>query len=120
LGCGQPDFSQELKTRFDRGDPESPISQGNLCPTARHPINCSRMSRRETKMKYRAPRAKEWTSFLLIDALDMCGSRVESRKRTFVHSRRQNDQPPRQRSALWGGAHFDNERKIISSRNFSL
>ena len=36
-------------------------------------------------MKYRAPRAKEWTEILLDRAMDMVADRVwESRKRTFI------------------------------------
>ena len=39
-------------------------------------------------MKYRAPRAKEWTEISLDRAMDMVADRVwESRKRTFVHKK---------------------------------
>jgi formate dehydrogenase major subunit len=57
VGCGQLIYHKDGKLVSIEGDPESPISQGNLCPKGRRLINCSRI-RRETKMKYRAPRTK--------------------------------------------------------------
>ena len=43
------------------GDPESPISQGNLCPKGSASYQLVTQPERVTKVKYRAPYAKEWT-----------------------------------------------------------
>src|ERR1700741_1730314 len=86
VGCGQLIYHKNGKLISIEGDPESPISQGNLCPKGAASYQLLTHSRRETKMKYRAPRAKEWTEIPLERAMDMVAERVwESRKRTFVH-----------------------------------
>src|SRR5258708_15796562 len=65
VGCGQLIFHKDGKLVSIEGDPESPISQGNLCPKGAASYQLLTHSRRETKMKYRAPRAKEWTEIPL-------------------------------------------------------
>ena len=88
VGCGQLVYHKDGKLISIEGDPESPISQGNLCPKGAASYQLLTHSRRETKMKYRAPRAKEWTEMSLDHAMDMVAERVwESRKRTFVHKK---------------------------------
>ena len=88
VGCGQLIYHKDGKLISIEGDPESPISQGNLCPKGAASFQLLTHSRRETKMKYRAPRAKEWTEISLEHAMEMVAERVwESRKRTFVHER---------------------------------
>src|SRR5260370_22630303 len=85
VGCGQLIFHKDGKLISIEGDSESPISQGNLCPNGAASYQLLTHSRRETKMKYRAPRAKEWTEIPLDRAMDMVAERVcEARKRTFV------------------------------------
>src|SRR6266446_4117798 len=89
VGCGQLIYHKDGKLISIEGDPESPISQGNLCPKGAASYQLLTHDRRETKMKYRAPRAKEWTEISLDRAMDMVADRVwESRKRTFVHKER--------------------------------
>ena len=58
VGCGQLIYHKDGKLISIEGDPESPISQGNLCPKGAASYQLLTHSRRETKMKYRAPRAK--------------------------------------------------------------
>src|SRR5437764_15107701 len=88
VGCAQVVYHKNGKLISIEGDPESPINQGNLCPKGAASYQLLTHSRRETKMKYRAPRAKEWTQISLDRALDMLADRVwESRKRTFVHKK---------------------------------
>src|SRR5256714_1433494 len=86
VGCGQLIYHKDGKLISIEGDPESPISQGNLCPKGAASYQLLTHSRRETKMKYRASRAKQWMEIPLDRAMDMVADRVwESRKRTFVH-----------------------------------
>src|SRR5437879_1688606 len=88
VGCGQLVYHKDGKLISIEGDPESPISQGNLCPKGAASYQLLTHNRRETKMKYRAPRAKEWTVISPDRAMDMLADRVwESRKRTFVHKK---------------------------------
>ena len=76
VGCGQLIYHKDGKLVSIEGDPESPISQGNLCPKGAASYQLLTHSRRETKMKYRAPRAKEWTEISLdraVDMVELCG-----------------------------------------------
>src|SRR6059058_4402925 len=85
VGCGQLAFHKDGKLISIEGDPESPISQGNLCPKGAASFQLLTHSQRLTKVKYRAPRAKQWTEISLDRAMDMVAERAwESRKRTFV------------------------------------
>src|SRR6476661_1901470 len=85
VGCGQLVYHKNGKLISIEGDTEPPISQGNLCPKGAASYQLLTHSRRETKMKYRAPHAKEWTEIPLERAMDMVAERVwDSRKRTFV------------------------------------
>ena len=102
------------------GDPESPISQGNLCPKGAASYQLLTHSRREMKMKYRAPRSKEWTEISLERAMDMVADRVwESRKRTFV--RQENGSTINHTRAIChlGGATLDNEENYLIKKLFT-
>jgi len=104
VGCGQLIFHKSGKLVSIEGDPESPISQGNLCPKGAASYQLLTHSRRETKMKYRAPRTKEWTEISLDRAMDMVAATRSVTRRRFATSA-----VPRSIT-----------KKIISSRNFSL
>src|SRR5437763_11315449 len=119
-GCGQLVFHKDGKLISIEGDPESPISQGNLCPKGAASFQLLTHNRRETKMKYRAPKAKEWTEISLDRAMDMVADRVwESRKRTFV--RKKDGSPINHTTAIChlGGATLDNEENYLIKKLFT-
>ena len=65
-------------------------------------------------MKYRAPRANEWTEISLDRAMDMVADRVwESRKRTFVHEKDGVDGQSHHRDLLISAARRSITKKII-------
>jgi formate dehydrogenase major subunit len=51
VGCGQLVFHKDGKLISIEGDPESPISQGNLCPKGAASFQLLTHNRREMKMK---------------------------------------------------------------------
>jgi anaerobic selenocysteine-containing dehydrogenase len=59
VGCGQLIYHKDGRLISIEGDPESPISQGNLCPKGAASYQLLTHDRRETKMKYRAPRDRD-------------------------------------------------------------
>jgi len=121
VGCGQLIYHKDGKLISIEGDPASPISQGNLCPKGAASYQLLTHSQRETKMKYRAPRAKEWTEISLERALDMVADRVwESRKRTFVH--KQNGRTINHTTGIChlGGATLDIEENYLIRKLFTL
>ena len=120
VGCGQLIYHKDGKLISIEGDPESPISQGNLCPKGAASYQLLTHSRRVTKLKYRAPRSKEWTEIPLERALDMVADRVwESRKRTFVHE--QDGGAINHTTAIChlGGATLDNEENYLIKKLFT-
>jgi len=77
-------------------------------------------SQRETKIKYRAPRAKQWTEISMDRAMDIVADRVwESRKRTFV--RQENGATINHTTAIChlGGATLDNEENYLIKKLFT-
>jgi formate dehydrogenase major subunit len=120
VGCGQLIYHKDGKLVSIEGDPESPISQGNLCPKGAASYQLLTHNRRETKTKYRAPRAKEWSEISLNQAMDMVADRVwESRKRTFVH--KENGATINHTAAIChlGGATLDNEENYLIKKLFT-
>jgi formate dehydrogenase major subunit len=121
VGCGQLIFHRNGKLVSIEGDPQSPISQGNLCPKGAASYQLLTHSRRETEMKYRAPCAKEWTEISVERAMDMVADRVwESRKRTFVHKQDGNTINHTTAICHLGGATLDNEENYLIKKLFTL
>ncbi|HEX4640777.1 MAG TPA: formate dehydrogenase, partial [Chthoniobacterales bacterium] len=122
VGCGQLIYHKDGKLVSIEGDPESPISQGNLCPKGAASFQLLTHSRRETKVKYRAPRAATWSELSLDRAMDMVADRVwESRKRTFVH-KNEKGHTINHTTAIChlGGATLDNEENYLIRKLFTL
>jgi formate dehydrogenase major subunit len=120
VGCGQLVYHKDGKLISIEGDPESPISQGNLCPKGAASYQLLTHDRREIKIKYRAPRAKQWTEMSLEQAMDLVTERVwESRKRTFIA--RDNGSAINHTTAIChlGGATLDNEENYLIKKLFT-
>ena len=121
VGCGQLVYHQDGKLISIEGDPESPISQGNLCPKGAASYQLLTHGRRQTKVKYRAPRATEWTEISLDRAMDMVADRVwESRKRTFVQKKDGATINHTTAICHLGGATLDNEENYLIRKLFTL
>jgi formate dehydrogenase major subunit len=120
VGCGQLIYHKGGKLISIEGDPESPISQGNLCPKGAASYQLLTHSRREMKMKYRAPRQKEWTAISLERAMDIVAERVwESRKRTFVREVDGSVVNHTTATCHLGGATLDNEENYLIKKLFT-
>ncbi len=120
VGCGQLIYHKDGKLVSIEGDPESPISQGNLCPKGAASFQLLTHDQRETGVKYRAPGAKTWSSLSLERAMEMVADRVwETRRRTFV--REQDGETINQTQGLChlGGATLDNEENYLIKKLFS-
>ena len=120
VGCAQLIYHKDGKLISIEGDPESPISQGNLCPKGAASYQLLTHSRRETKVKYRAPRARQWSEISLERAMDLVAERVwGSRKRTFI--RQANGSTINHTTAIChlGGATLDNEENYLIKKLFT-
>jgi len=121
VGCGQLIYHKDGKLISIEGDSESPINQGNLCPKGAASYQLLTHSRRETKVKYRAPRSKNWQEISLDRAMDMVAERVwESRKRTFVHQHDGRILNHTTGICHLGGATLDIEENYLIRKLFTL
>src|SRR3989440_12191484 len=60
VGCGQKVYVKGDKVVQIEGDPDSPISRGRLCPKGAASEKLVNSPLRETRVKYRRPRAAAW------------------------------------------------------------
>jgi formate dehydrogenase major subunit len=87
VGCGQLVHHKDGRLLAIEGDPESPISQGTLCPKGSASYELLTHPGRLTRVLHRAPYATEWTAIGLDEAMDRIADLVwETRKRTFVRT----------------------------------
>ncbi len=121
VGCGQLAFHKDGKLVSIEGDPESPISQGNLCPKGAASHQLLTQPERLTKIKYRAPHAKEWTELEPDTAMDMLAERVwETRKRRWLAKDRGGNEANHTLAiAHLGGATLDNEENYLIKKLFT-
>jgi formate dehydrogenase major subunit len=124
VGCGQLIFHSQGKIVSVEGDPESPISEGHLCPKGAATFELLTHPARATKVKYRAPRAVAWTEIDLETAMDMVAERVwESRERGFEKERQSGTATlplmQCQSIAHLGGATLANEENYLIKKLFT-
>ena len=129
VGCGQRIYVKRVeggevgreKVVQIEGDPDSPVSRGRLCPKGSASEQLVNSPGRQTKVLYRAPRAREWQYLDREAAIDMVADRfIESRRRTW----QQRDDKGRllRRTmgiASLGGATLDNEENYLIKKLFT-
>jgi formate dehydrogenase major subunit len=103
------------------GDPESPVNQGTLCPKGAASHQLLTHPGRLTKVRYRAPRATEWTEIGLDEAVDRVAELLwESRRRTFVRETDEGERVGHTAGvAHLGGATLDNEENYLLKKLFT-
>jgi formate dehydrogenase major subunit len=120
VGCGQLVFHRGGRLVSIEGDPESPISEGHLCPKGAASFELLTHAARATRVKYRAPYATEWQDLDLDTALEMVADRVwESRARAFEPSRDGRPLMQCPTIAHLGGATLDNEENYLIKKLFA-
>jgi formate dehydrogenase major subunit len=124
VGCGQLIFHERGTVISVEGDPESPISEGHLCPKGAATYELLTHAGRLTRVKYRAPRATAWTEIDLETAMDMVADRVwDSRERHFEEQRVIDGTPATLMQctsiAHLGGATLDNEENYLIKKLFT-
>jgi len=121
VGCGQKVYVSGEKVVQIEGDPDSPISRGRLCPKGAASESLVNSPMRETKVKYRRPRATEWEELDLDTAMDMIADRVvRTREATWQDADEQGR--PLNRTlgmAFLGGATLDTEENYLIKKFFT-
>jgi formate dehydrogenase major subunit len=120
VGCGQLVSVREGRIVNIEGNPDSPISGGTLCPKGSATYQLAVNPHRLTKVKYRAPYARDWEEKDLDWAMDRIAERVkQTRDATFREVWDDGGSSPPKRVqhcstiASLGGATMDNEWNYV-------
>jgi formate dehydrogenase major subunit len=121
VGCGQLVYLKNGKITDIEGDPDSPISEGCLCPKGAATMQLVTGEHRERRVLYRRPGGTAWEVLALDTAMDMVADRVQrTRDRTWQELL---DGGPRvQRTmaiAHIGGATLDNEENYLLKKLYT-
>lgn len=115
VGCGQLVYHRDGRVVAIEGDEQSPISRGHLCPKGSASYELVTHPGRATKVKYRAPRSREWTAMSLEEATRLVAGRIwDSRERTF-----NDDHMHTTGIAHLGGATLDVEENYLIKKLFT-
>jgi formate dehydrogenase major subunit len=119
VGCAQIVSVKDGQIVNIEGNPDSPINRGTLCPKGSATFQLAVNPHRLTKVKYRAPHARDWTEVSLDWAMNRIAERVKAtRDATFTETwqgQNRDGQPVTKRVnhcstiASLGGATMDNE-----------
>jgi formate dehydrogenase major subunit len=120
VGCGQLIFHRKGRLVSVEGDPGSPISEGHLCPKGAATFELLTHPARASRVRYRAPYAREWQDLDLETAMDMVADRVwASRQRHFQETRDGETLMQCPSIAHLGGATLDNEENYLIKKLFA-
>jgi formate dehydrogenase major subunit len=119
VGCGQLVYHRDGQLLSIEGDPQSPISEGHLCPKGAASFELLTHPARETKVRYRPPYAADWQELDPDTALDMIADRVwQTRERGFTVERDGLPLMQCANIAHLGGATLDNEENYLIKKLF--
>jgi len=127
VGCGQLVYVKDEKIIDIEGDPESPVSQGCLCPKGAATFQLVTGDQREKKVLYRRPGATRWEELPLEQAMDMVAERVKRTREETWQERVDDAASPlhghRLRRTLGiahlGGATLDNEENYLLKKLYT-
>jgi formate dehydrogenase major subunit len=122
VGCGQTVYVRDGKITDIEGDPDSPISEGCLCPKGAATFQLVTGSHRVHQVLYRRPFGTEWEPIPLEQAMDMVAERVKkARDENWEDVDPESGTPLRRTLAMahLGGATLDNEENYLIKKLFT-
>lgn len=121
VGCGQLVYVKDEKILDIEGDPDSPISEGCLCPKGSATFQLVTNSQRVQQVLHRRPHATEWEPIPLAQAMEMVARRVKkARDENWQRTAANGDEVNRTLSmAHIGGATLDNEENYFLKKLFN-
>jgi formate dehydrogenase major subunit len=121
VGCGQLIYVQNERITNIEGDPDSPISEGCLCPKGSATYQLVSGSHRVNQALYRRPFSTHWETLPLERAMDMVAERVrDTRDATWQDKDEKGRQVRRTLGiAHLGGATLDNEENYLLKKLYT-
>jgi formate dehydrogenase major subunit len=121
VGCGQLVYVKDEKITDIEGDPDSPISEGCLCPKGAATFQLVTGSHRVHNVLYRRPYGTEWEVISLETAMDMVAERVKKARDDTWQDADGEGRPLRRTLGLahLGGATLDNEENYLIKKLFT-
>src|SRR5437588_1960075 len=121
VGCGQLVYKKDGRITDIEGDPDSPMSQGCLCPKGAATFQLVTGSHRVQQVLYRAPRSRQWQPIPLNQAMDMVAERVKKARDEHWEDTDEEGQPLRRTLSMahLGGATLDNEENYLIKKLFT-
>ena len=121
VGCGQLVYLKGGKIVDIEGNPESPISEGTLCPKGANTFQLTVNPHRIDRVLYRAPYSERWEERPLEWAMDRVAHLVkEARDRDFVETAADGEPVNHLTSvATLGGATMDVEENYLIKKLFA-
>lgn len=121
VGCGQLVYTKSGKIIDIEGDPESPISEGTLCPKGANTYQLIENPHRVTRVKYRPPGGDHWETRPLDWAMDRIAQLVKETRDKHFTERDEHGALVNRTTAIGhlGGATLDNEENYLIKKLFS-
>ncbi len=127
VGCGQLVYVKDEKIIDIEGDPDSPVSQGCLCPKGAATFQLVTGSHRAKHVLYRRPGGTEWERIPLEQAMEMVAQRIKrTREETWEERLPPRDGQAEGRRARrtlgiahLGGATLDNEENYLLKKLYT-
>ncbi len=121
VGCGQLIYVKGDKILDIEGDPDSPISEGCLCPKGAATFQLVTGSHRTQTVLYRRPHGADWEILPLDQALDMVAERVKQTRDETWQDQSEDGNPLRRTLGIahLGGATLDNEENYLIKKLFT-
>jgi formate dehydrogenase major subunit len=121
VGCGQNVYVKDGRIIDIEGDPDSPISEGCLCPKGAATFQLVTGSHRVKQVLYRRPFGTEWKPIPLDQAMDMVAERVKKARDEGWETTDKDGNPVNRTLAMshLGGATLDNEENYLIKKLFT-
>ena len=121
VGCGQLVYVENGRITDIEGDPDSPISQGCLCPKGAATFQLVTGSHRVQHVLYRKPYGTSWQPIPLEQAMDMVAERVKRIRDEHWQDSSADGQSLNRTMGIahLGGATLDNEENYLIKKLFT-
>jgi formate dehydrogenase major subunit len=121
VGCGQLVYVKDGRITDIEGDPDSPISEGCLCPKGAATFQLVTGSHRVKTVLYRKPHGTDWEPIPLERAMEMVAQRVKQTRDANWKEKDEEGNPLNHTVSFahLGGATLDNEENYLIKKLFT-